>query len=133
MYLQNDLLKKVISFCNKRIINQQFNSNIFKDSKLHLFIHGTAGTGKSTWSGEVFRSCGKYMINAAFQGSAACILNKGQTLHSLLNLSVNTKKDRDLTGKPLHQLKQNFKEKYIIFIDEVSHIDWNSYLGWKKD
>lgn len=113
-----------------KIVKDHFthtNENLLR-KPLFLLVKGIAGSGKS------------YVIDAlrdllqakcrvlAYTGKAAYNVN-GVTLHSLLNLPIGSKRNKDLKGMALSQLRDNLANVNYLIIDEYSFVG-QSLFGW---
>ena len=96
---------------------------------IYLLLSGRAGCGKTfavkcvkAFVNENCKDKEGFLKMAAPTGTAAFLI-KGNTLHSLLKLPVNTPFSKDLTplnGKALVDLQNSFKNTELLIIDEMS-------------
>ena len=94
--------------------------------QLLLNIHGSAGSGKTTWLKKVISYCNHILgpgiiKTCAPSGTAANLIN-GYTIHSLLNIYPSSKELPKISGKRLADLQKKFEKVKIICIDEKSMI-----------
>ena len=93
--------------------------------QLLLNVHGSAGTGKSTWLEKVVsysnQLLGAGSIKTCAPSGTAANLISGYTIHSLLHIYPASHVP-PLTGRPLADIQREFRRVKIIAIDEKSMI-----------
>lgn len=93
------------------------------NTKRNIFIHGPAGTGKSTLLREIIaRNEGSKKIGLTATTGVAALLIKGQTLHRFLGLGL-AQQDVDYLYKRIVKNKKaenDWKKIDMLIIDEVS-------------
>ena len=95
--------------------------------QLLLNISGGAGTGKSYWLNTVKRYSRDqdmhqdFITTAAPSGTAAFLIG-GETLHSLLSITVGKNMEKELSPGRLVMLQKRFKNVGILVIDEKSMV-----------
>lgn len=93
------------------------------NKKRNIFIHGPAGTGKSTLLREIVtRNENKKKIGLTATTGVAALLIKGQTLHRFLGIGL-AQQDVDYLYKKITknaQVQKTWKSIDVLIIDEVS-------------
>lgn len=84
-----------------------------------MLILGTAGTGKSYLIRALAELLGSACVLTASTGMAGFHIG-GITLHSALQLPVQTHNKIDLVGTSLAHLQEKLKDKKYVIVDEVS-------------
>jgi len=116
--------EEVLKLLKLQISSKNSNSNI-KCMK-RIIVMGKAGTGKSTlihkMYSEVYNTFGVDSIEIAAPTGMAAINIKGNTLHSLFKLPLQTSTYKPLTPHSTRQLQLKFKNLKFIIIDEMSLI-----------
>ncbi|RMZ95107.1 ATP-dependent DNA helicase PIF1, partial [Brachionus plicatilis] len=96
------------------IIEKYLNEN----KQLLMILNGTAGTGKSFTIFAISTLLDSYLKRCAPTAKAAFKI-KGETIHSLFNISVENEQ-REMATDKLNRIQQEFKDTKFIIIDEYS-------------
>ena len=104
-------------------INPQFKKalQLFKNGKEHVFVTGSAGTGKSTLLNIMHKEAPNDTVLLAPTGIAAINIG-GQTIHSFFGFKPDVDKVKAFkaAGKKMHE--KVFDELKTIIIDEISMV-----------
>ena len=100
------------------IVSAHFSNNT-DATPLRMMVLGTAGTGKSFLIRALAQLLGNACIISATTGIAAFHIG-GITLHSALQLPVQSHNKTDLSGTSLATLQHKLKDVHYIIVDEVS-------------
>ena len=101
------------------IVSIHFNNQDEHKNPLRMMILGTAGTGKSYLIRSLSQLLGHKCLLTATTGIAAFNIG-GITIHSALQLPVQSHNQNDLTGHGLASLQLKLNSIHYIIIDEVS-------------
>ena len=101
------------------IVSIHFNNQDEHKTPLRMMILGTAGTGKSYLIRSLSQLLGQKCLLTATTGIAAFNIG-GITIHSALQLPVQSHNQNDLTGHGLASLQLKLSSIQYIIIDEVS-------------
>lgn len=118
--------KKLFKFVECQIAKEL---SLERHPAIHLFVTGSAGTGKSYVLNlivdQIHRSCGRGAVRVcAFTGAAAILVN-GRTIHSTFKLNVTDPRSRRPQVKPLSREDLFFWQSVrFVIIDEVSMVSY---------
>lgn len=115
--LRNDTRREQHDFQFTNEMKKALDSIINKRDKL-IFIHGGAGTGKTTFVKEIYKQLKPFAVCIAPTGIAALNI-KGQTIHSFFKFKPGILNKDEITKSKKPQLFQRLK--YLI-IDEISMV-----------
>ncbi|MCO5294921.1 MAG: DEAD/DEAH box helicase [Homoserinimonas sp.] len=91
-----------------------------ENTREHVFVTGRAGTGKSTLLNHLSWNTSKQVVISAPTGVAALNVG-GQTIHSLLRLTIGVIADHELEQSP--ELRKLLNSIDTLVIDEVSMVN----------
>lgn len=101
------------------IVARHFSNRSIEQSPLLMMVLGTAGTGKSYLTKALTQLLGQVCLITATTGMAAFQI-AGITLHSGVQLPIQSHNKKDLSGTLLAHLQHMLKNITYIIIDEVS-------------
>ena len=110
------------------LIRSHFNDISSNRTPLVLIINGVAGTGKSYLINALHTLLSTKCAVTATTGKAAFNIN-GVTVHSLLQLPVGSRGNKDLTGQNLIRLQESLHNIDYIIIDEYLMLGQGTF-GW---
>ena len=109
------------------LVKEHFESSS-QELPLLLIINGFAGTGKSYLISALKSLLQQSCTVTATTGKASFNIN-GKTIHSVLNLPVGPRGNKDLKGNSLLRLQDQLRDVKYILIDEYSMLG-QTLLGW---
>ncbi|CAB4016552.1 ATP-dependent DNA helicase PIF1 [Paramuricea clavata] len=110
------------------IVKSHFDDISSEKEPLCLIINGVAGTGKSYLINAIRNLLQSKCAVAATTGKAAYNI-RVVTVHSLLKLHIESRGNKDLTGKSLCRLQESVNNIGYIIIDEYSMLGQVTF-GW---
>lgn len=112
------------------IVSSHYRSVLNGDNPepLYMLVCGTAGSGKSFLISAIAQTLRDSCTLTGTTGKAACNIC-GSTLHSALQLPVQSHNNGDLQGSRLARLQHDFNGKHYLIVDEMSMLGQRT-MAW---